>query len=96
MVSVERSFRLDDLAASAEALAKVSPGDGRATSTSLDETGQPVPLSTEMVVALDEGRSIAQASDETAVGTEHALGGLGRAGVSTAAICAATASRARH
>ena len=39
-----------------------------------------------MLVVLDEGRSIAQAAGETAIGTEHALGVLGERGVSTAAI----------
>ena len=39
-----------------------------------------------MLVVLDEGRSIAQAAGETAIGTEHALGALGERGVSTAAI----------
>ena len=52
----------------------------------LDENGQAVPLSTEMLVALDEARSIAQASNEIYVGTEHALGGLAEQGVSTAAL----------
>jgi ATP-dependent Clp protease ATP-binding subunit ClpC len=81
--AAERSFRLDELAASAEVLAKGSTGlDADFVFT--DQAGQPVRLSTEMVVALDEGRSIALASDEVFVGTEHALGGLAERGVSTA------------
>lgn len=84
-MAVERSFRLDDLAASAEALARNMPGLS-ADFNFVDDTGQPVPLSTEMIVVLDEGRSIAQASDETQVGTEHALGALAESGAGTAAV----------
>ncbi len=84
-LAAERSFRLDELAASAEALARAGAGvDANFTFT--DETGQTVPFSTEMVVVLDEGRSIAQASDEIAVGAEHALGALAEKGVGTAAL----------
>jgi ATP-dependent Clp protease ATP-binding subunit ClpC len=81
--AAERSFRLDELAASTEVLARGSAGLN-ADFNFLDEQGQPAPLSTEMLVALDEGRSIAQAADEVFVGTEHALGGLAERGVSTA------------
>jgi ATP-dependent Clp protease ATP-binding subunit ClpC len=81
--AAERSFRLDELAASAEVLAKGSPG-ADADFVFMDEAGQAVRLSKEMVIALDESRSIAQAADEVFVGTEHALGGLAERGVSTA------------
>jgi ATP-dependent Clp protease ATP-binding subunit ClpC len=81
--AAERSFRLDELAASAEVLAKGSTGTD-ADFVFMDDAGQAVRLSTEMLVALDEGRSIAQAADEIFVGTEHALGGLAERGVSTA------------
>ncbi len=84
-LAAERSFRLAELAASAEALAKGSPGID-ADFTFADAAGQPVRLSTELVVALDEARSIAQASEEARVGTEHALGGLAERGVSTSAL----------
>jgi ATP-dependent Clp protease ATP-binding subunit ClpC len=84
-LAAERSFRLDELAASAEALARTAPGLD-ADFTFDDETGQSVRLSTEMVVVLDEGRSIAQAADEIYVGTEHALGALAERGVGTAAL----------
>ena len=84
-LAAERSFRLAELAASAEALAKGSPGVD-ADFTFSDAAGQTVRLSTELVVALDEARSIAQASDEARVGTEHALGGLAERGVSTSAL----------
>lgn len=39
-----------------------------------------------MLIVLDEGRSIAEAADETQVGTDHALGGLAERGVGTAGI----------
>ena len=56
--------------------------------------GEPaVPLSTEMVIVLDEGRSIAQASNESYVGTEHALGGWRSRASARPRCCAATASR---
>jgi len=84
-LAAERSFRLDELAAAAETLAQASPGVD-ADFTFVDENGQPVRLSTEMLIVLDEGRSIAQASDEIFVGTEHALGGLAERGVSTASL----------
>ena len=84
-LAVERSFRLDELAVSAEVLAKASPGTD-ANFIFTDESGQAIRMSTEMVVLLDEGRSIAEASGETQIGTEHALGGLGERGVSTATI----------
>jgi len=84
-LAVERSFRLDELAVSAEVLAKASPGTD-ANFIFTDESGQALRMSTEMVVLLDEGRSIAEASGETQIGTEHALGGLGERGVSTATI----------
>jgi ATP-dependent Clp protease ATP-binding subunit ClpC len=84
-LAAERSFRLDELAISAEHLAKNSPGLD-ADFAFVDDAGQRVPLSTEMLVALDEGRAIAQASDETQVGAEHALGGLAERGISSASL----------
>ncbi len=84
-LAAERSFRLDELAASAEALAKAAPGLN-ADFTFTDAQGRPVPLSSEMVIVLDEGRSIAEASGENQVGAEHALGALAERGVGTAGI----------
>lgn len=84
-LAAERSFRLDELAASAEVLARNSPGRD-ADMTFADEPGGVVRLSTEMVIVLDEGHSIAQAADELQVGAEHALGALGERGVGTAAL----------
>src|SRR5512142_3096385 len=83
--SRERNLRLEDLATSAETMARADPGRN-ADFNFLDAGGQPVPLSSEMLVVLDEGRSIAQASDEIYVGTEHALGALAEKGVGTAVL----------
>ena len=84
-LAVERSFRLDELAASAETLAKASPG----VNADFDFTaadGSRIKLSTETLIVLDEGRSIAQAAGEQTVGTDHALAALSERGVSTAGI----------
>jgi len=48
--------------------------------------GRPIPLSDEMVVVLDEGKTIAEAMGEVWVGTEHALAAMSQAGVSTAGL----------
>jgi ATP-dependent Clp protease ATP-binding subunit ClpC len=84
-LAAERSFRLDELAASTEVLARNSPGRD-ADFLFTDETGATVRFSTEMVIVLDEGRSIAQAAEEAQVGTEHALAALAERGVGTAAL----------
>ncbi len=83
-LAAERSFRLDELAASAEAFARAAPGKD-ADFVYEGENG-PIRLSTEMLIVLDEGRSIADAAGESQVGTEHALGGLAERGVGTAGI----------
>jgi len=85
LLAAERSFRLDELAASAEVMARNSPGRD-ADLTFADDTGATARMSTEMVVVLDEGRSIAQAADEPQIGTEHALAALAERGVGTAAL----------
>ena len=48
--------------------------------------GRPIPLSDEMVVVLDEGKTIAETMGEVWVGTEHALAAMSQAGVSTAGL----------
>jgi len=83
-LAAERSFRLDELAASAESFARAAPGVD-ADFVYEGENG-PIRLSTEMLIVLDEGRSIANAAGESQVGTEHALGGLAERGVGTAGI----------
>ncbi len=83
-LAIERSFRMDELAASAEAFARAAPGQD-ADFTYQGDNGA-IRLSTEMLIVLDEGRSIAEASGESQVSTEHALGGLAERGVGTAGI----------
>ncbi len=83
-LAAERSFRLDELAASAEAFARAAPGQD-ADFVYAGDNG-PIRLSTEMLIVLDEGRSIAEAAGEVQVGTEHALAGLAERGVGTAGI----------
>ena len=50
------------------------------------QNGRPVPLSDEMIVVLDEGKTIAEATGEVWVGTPHALAAMSQAGVSTAGL----------
>jgi len=83
-LAAERSFRLDELAASAEAFARAAPGVD--ADFIYEGDNGPIRLSTEMLIVLDEGRSIANAAGESQVGTEHALGGLAERGVGTAGI----------
>lgn len=83
-LAAERSFRLDELAASAEAFARAAPGED--ADFVYEGDNGPIRLSTEMLIVLDEGRSIANAAGESQVGTEHALGGLAERGVGTAGI----------
>jgi ATP-dependent Clp protease ATP-binding subunit ClpC len=84
-LGAERSFRVEELAVSAETMARAIE-DTDAKFDYIDEGGKPVPLSTEMIIVLDEGRSIAQASNELKVGTEHVLGAMVDKGISTAAL----------
>ncbi|HEX9115464.1 MAG TPA: ATP-dependent Clp protease ATP-binding subunit [Anaerolineae bacterium] len=83
--AAERSFRLEDLAGAAETMARADPGRD-ADFVFVDAEGQNVPLSTDMLIVLDEGRSIAQAGNEIYVGTEHALAALAERGVGTAVL----------
>jgi ATP-dependent Clp protease ATP-binding subunit ClpC len=50
----------------------------------LDDNNRRVPLSEELLVALDEGRTLARARDEVYVGSEHVLSGMTYRQVSTA------------
>ena len=78
-LAIERSFRLDELAISAEMLAKASPG-ADADFDFIAADGSRVKLSTEMLVVLDEGRSIAQASGRVDCGHRARVGRAGRVG----------------
>ncbi len=78
-----RGFRLADLESEVEDRARTRLGRD-ADFAFVDQNGQRVPLSDEMLIILDEGLTIAQAMDEVWVGTEHALAAMTQAGVSTA------------
>jgi ATP-dependent Clp protease ATP-binding subunit ClpC len=80
-----RGFALDDLEREVESQARMRRGrDADFTFTA--QNGRPVPLSDEMLVVLDEGKTIAAAMSEVWVGTEHALAAMSQAGVSTAGL----------
>ncbi len=83
-LSQERGFKLEQFEKTAEQMARLRSGrDGRLTF--LSAGNEAILLSDEMLVALDEGRGIAQALDEIQVGTHHALGAMSERGVSTSA-----------
>ena len=81
----ERGFALDQLIKAVEDQIRTR----RAADVDFDFEGQDgarVPLSSEMLVVLDEGRAIARARDEIWVGTEDALAAMSQSGVSTAGL----------
>ncbi|NJM40303.1 MAG: hypothetical protein HC853_05835 [Anaerolineae bacterium] len=66
---------------------QVRTRDGRSANFSyLTEQNVTANLSDEMLVVLDEARSIALASGEIYIATEHLLGALSQTGVSTAGL----------
>jgi ATP-dependent Clp protease ATP-binding subunit ClpC len=80
-----RGVDLADLEREVESQARMRRGrDANFSFTA--NNGRPVPLSDEMVVVLDEGKTIAEAMGEVWVGTEHALAAMSQAGVSTAGL----------
>jgi ATP-dependent Clp protease ATP-binding subunit ClpC len=83
--AAERGFRLAALAADADALAAAVPGTD-AQFQWLTPKGATIPFSTDMLVALDEAHSIAQASEEQLIGREHMLGAMAESGVATASL----------
>ncbi|MGD8792046.1 MAG: ATP-dependent Clp protease ATP-binding subunit [Anaerolineae bacterium] len=81
----ERGFGLDDLTGAVEDQVR----SRRVADVDFDfeaGDGSRVPLSSEMLVVLDEGRAIARARDEIWVGTEDALAAMSQSGVSTAGL----------
>ena len=81
----KRGFKIDELAKRTEAQARTRIGRD-ADFHYLSTSGEPIPLSHEMLIVLDEGRAIAQATDEVWIGTDHALAAMSQAGVSTAGL----------
>jgi ATP-dependent Clp protease ATP-binding subunit ClpC len=84
-VAQERGFKLSDL--DAAALAQVKTREGRpADFVFVLDNGGKIDLSDELLQAIDEALTIAQASDEVWIGTEHLLSALSQRGVSTAGL----------
>jgi ATP-dependent Clp protease ATP-binding subunit ClpC len=84
-VTQERGFKLSDLDAAAVAQLKTREGRPADFVFMLDNGGK-VELSDELLQAIDEALTIAQASDEIWIGTEHLLSALSQRGVSTAGL----------
>ena len=83
--ATERGFDLDKLTRATED--QVRPRRAADVDFSfIAHDGTRVPLSSEMLVVLDEGRTIARARDEIWVGTEDALAAMSQSGVSTAGL----------
>jgi len=80
-----RGFKLTDLENEVENRARTRFGRD-AGFYFVDGNEQRVPLSKETLIVIDEGLTIAQASNEVWVGTEHALAAMTQAGVSTAGL----------
>jgi ATP-dependent Clp protease ATP-binding subunit ClpC len=80
-----RGIDLADLERDVESQARMRRGRD-ADFDFVGNNGRPIPLSDEMVVVLDEGKTIAEAMGEVWVGTEHALAAMSQAGVSTAGL----------
>lgn len=80
-----RGFKPQALEKEADTQARGRAGRG-ANFIYYNEQSATVSLSDEMVIALDEARSIAMASGEIYIHTEHLLGALCQAGISTAGL----------
>jgi ATP-dependent Clp protease ATP-binding subunit ClpC len=84
-IAIERGFKVADLDRDTEAQAKAR--DGRpANFTFVLDSGGNVQLSDELLQSIDEALSIAQASDEVWIDSEHLLSALSQRGVSTAGL----------
>lgn len=84
-IAVERGFKIADLDRDTEAQAKARDGRSADFTFVLDNGGS-VQLSDELLQAIDEALSIAQASDEVWIGSEHLFSALSQRGVSTAGL----------
>jgi len=94
----QRGSDFDDLARRVEMMARSNKGRN-AKFNFTDNFGKEVPLDEEMLIVLDEGRTIALAREELKMGSGHALAAMAqpnvttfavlqRAGISTAAVTA--------
>ena len=80
-VAQERGFKLSDL--DQAAVAQLNAREGRpADFVFVLDNGGKVELSDELLQTIDEALTIAQASDEVWIGTEHLLSALAQRGVS--------------
>ncbi|HLF27190.1 MAG TPA: ATP-dependent Clp protease ATP-binding subunit [Anaerolineae bacterium] len=84
-LAAERGFNLGDLEREVETQLKAREGRPADFVFKLESGGQ-VELSDEMLKALDEALTIAQASDEVWIGSEHLLSALAQSGLSTAGL----------
>ena len=84
-LTAERGFSRDKLVRAAEDQARTRQA-ADVDFDFLSQNGTRVPLGTEMLTVLDEGKAIARARDEVWVGTEDALAAMSQAGVSTAGL----------
>jgi ATP-dependent Clp protease ATP-binding subunit ClpC len=84
-VAQERGFKLGDLDAAAVAQLKTREGRPADFVFVLDNGGK-IDLSDELLQSIDEALTIAQASDEVWIGTEHLLSAFAQRGVSTAGL----------
>jgi ATP-dependent Clp protease ATP-binding subunit ClpC len=83
----QKGRNVDLAALERELLSQVRMRRGRdADFTFTEQNGRPIPLSDELIVVLDEGKTIADATGEVWVGTAHALAAMSQAGVSTAGL----------
>jgi ATP-dependent Clp protease ATP-binding subunit ClpC len=84
-IAQERGFKLGDI--DAAAVAQLKTRDGRpADFVFVLDNGGKIDLSDDLLQTIDEALTIAQASDEVWIGTEHLLSALAQRGVSTAGL----------
>ena len=82
-LAAERGFKLNDLEREVETQVKARDGRPADFVFKLEGGGQ-VDISDELLKAIDDALTIAQASDEVWIGSEHLLSALAQSGVSTA------------
>ncbi|MGD2077744.1 MAG: ATP-dependent Clp protease ATP-binding subunit [Chloroflexota bacterium] len=81
----QRGFDWADLVRRVEMMAKHTPGRD-ANFMFTDDFGKDIPLADEMLIVLDEGRTIALARDERQVNSGHALAAMAQQNVTTYAV----------
>ena len=83
--SHKRGFKIDEVEKRTES--QLKNRSGRAADFDyMSAAGEPIQLSREMLIVLDEGRAIAEATHEVWIGTDHALAAMSEGGVSTAGL----------